>query len=502
VTQLVEIYDQFCKAVDRGKEIRVVFLDISKAFDRVWHRGLLHKLKACGISGRLLDWLKDYLSNRQQRVIVNGESSEWGDINAGVPQGSVLGPLLFLIFINDITHVISRCSIRLFADDTCLFIEVDDPDDAAEALNNDLHQLNEWATKWKVSFSPPKTKDLVISRKREERDHPVLYLDRAPINRVQSHKHLGLTICSDLTWGTHITEVVDKANRRLGILRSLKYKLSRLALERIYKSFIRPILEYGAIIWDKSPNDITNALETVQLNAARVVIGATARCSTEGLYKETAWEPLHKRREFQRLTQMYNIVNNKAPQYLINLLPGQIRQRTEYRLRNRGNLDPPRSRINVYGNSFFPNTIRLWNDLDIGRRSLPSTEAFKSAQRRSLPKKNSLHYFGGRLESAIHARMRIHNSPLNADLCNSLHVIASPLCTCGLAVEETVKHFFFKCTLYNAQRETLIANLLPFHIKEEECAHLLNGIPDVDHLTNIHIFGAVHQFIIDTKRFY
>ena len=102
-----------------------MFLDISKAFDRVWHRGLLHKIKACGISGPLHDWLKDYLTDRQQRVIINGEQSEWGNIKAGVPQGSVLGPLLFLIFINDITHVIKHCKIRLFADDTCLFIEVD-----------------------------------------------------------------------------------------------------------------------------------------------------------------------------------------------------------------------------------------------------------------------------------------------------------------------------------------------------------------------------------------
>jgi hypothetical protein len=153
VTQLTEIYDQFCKAVNSGKEIRVVFLDISKAFDRVWHKGLLHKLKACGITGRLLDWLKDYLTDRQQRVIVNGEYSEWGKIEAGVPQGSVLGPLLFLIFINDITHVIRHCKIRLFADDTCLFMEIDDPTVQAEEINNDLEKLNEWANKWHVTFS-------------------------------------------------------------------------------------------------------------------------------------------------------------------------------------------------------------------------------------------------------------------------------------------------------------------------------------------------------------
>ena len=119
--QLLYIYNDFCKAIDEGKEVRVVFCDISKAFDRVWHRGLIHKLFNIGIRDDLLDWFKSYLMNRQQRVVLNNTNSDWRPLSAGVPQGSILGPLLFLIYINDIVNDISS-QIRLFADDTSLYI--------------------------------------------------------------------------------------------------------------------------------------------------------------------------------------------------------------------------------------------------------------------------------------------------------------------------------------------------------------------------------------------
>ena len=499
ITQLTELYDQFCKAVNDGKEIRVVFLDISKAFDRVWHKGLLHKLRGCGISGKLLEWLKNYLSDRQQRVVINGESSQWGNINAGVPQGSVLGPLLFLIFINDITHVIRHCKIRLFADDTCLFIEVDDPGTMADLIDEDLKSISQWADKWKVTFSPPKTKELVISNKRNKPNHPVIKLDDVPITRVDNHKHLGLTLSNDLTWKTHVEEITDKANRRLGILRTLKYKLNRISLERIYKSMVRPILEYGDIVWHNT-SQCMNSLEKVQLNAARIVVGATAKCSTQGLYNETKWETLAQRRAFHRMTLFYKIRNGIAPQYLLDMAPGLVQNRTQYRLRNTQNIDIPRTRINAYTNSFFPSAARLWNELCNTLKNLPSVESFKYMHSSKLPKPNPLFYYGGRLEAAIHARLRINNSPLRAHLCNHLNVIDSPLCPCGSGQNETPKHYFFECQLYDQQRRALKSNLLPLVINRVD--HLLFGVPGTDHLDNIQLFEAVHQFIRDTMRFY
>ena len=148
--------------MDLQKEVRIAFCDITKAFDRVYHPGLLFKLRNAGIDGPLLSWLADYLDNRQQRVVVKGGTSPWSRVKAGVPQGSVLGPLLFLIYINDIVNVVNS-SIRLFADDTVLFITVEDPVVAANTLNSDLHEVENWAYKWLVSFNPSKTSSNVYN---------------------------------------------------------------------------------------------------------------------------------------------------------------------------------------------------------------------------------------------------------------------------------------------------------------------------------------------------
>ena len=164
VNQLINICNTFAKAVDEGKEIRVISCDISKALDRVWHRGLLFKLRRMGISGPLLDWFQSYLSQRFQRVATEGCASEFLEIKAGVPQGSIIGPLLFLIYINDIVDEIET-NIRLFADDTTLHLVVDNPTRAADLLNSDLHKVHNWSKDWLVKFNPNKTEELVISRK-------------------------------------------------------------------------------------------------------------------------------------------------------------------------------------------------------------------------------------------------------------------------------------------------------------------------------------------------
>ena len=239
VNQLVDIYNTFCKSFDEGKEVCAVFCDISKAFDRVWHRGLLFKLESIGVSDSLLLWFKSYLADRKQRVVLPGAVSAWNNIKAGVPQGSILGPLLFLIYINDIVVDI-HSSIRLFADDTSLYIIVNNPQQTANLLNADLGL---WASRWLVSFNPSKSESMTLSRKQNKPLHPPLNMAQLNINEVTSHKHLGLIFSDDGSWHEHIDHVKAKSWFRLNIMRKLKFQLDRKSLEIIYTSFIRPLLE-------------------------------------------------------------------------------------------------------------------------------------------------------------------------------------------------------------------------------------------------------------------
>ena len=179
VNQLISITHTIFKAFDCNPplDVRSVYLDISKAFDRVWHDGLIYKLKRCGVSGNLLALINNFLKDRKQRTVLNGQSSSWGNISAGVPQGSILGPLFFLVYINDLTGDL-RCNVKLFADDTSLFTVVQNFNSAANDMNHDLELIRQWAHDWRMSFNPDPQKqavELIFSRKKIKADYPELY---------------------------------------------------------------------------------------------------------------------------------------------------------------------------------------------------------------------------------------------------------------------------------------------------------------------------------------
>ena len=192
-----------------------------KAFDKVWHEGLIYKLKCNGISGKLLTFFENYLSQRCQRVVLNGKESEWTGIKAGVPQGSVLGPLLFLIYINDLTDNISS-DMRLFADDSSLFTRVNGTIETHDKFVNDLQTISQWAYQWKMTFKPDKTKqaiEVIFSCKTNKPNHPDLTFNNIPIARESPTKNLGVYLDTRVNFSRHIKEKILKAMKGVTLLK-------------------------------------------------------------------------------------------------------------------------------------------------------------------------------------------------------------------------------------------------------------------------------------------
>ena len=272
IYQLLSIVHSIYADFDHNPSLEVQgnFFDISKAFDKVWHEGLLYKLESIGISGNLLNLFCSFLNDRYQRVVINGQHSDWAPILAKVPQSSILGPLLFPIYINDLPGNLNSL-VEFFADDTSLFSTVHDPTLSAKILNDDLSRISEWAHKWKMLFNPDITKQaqaVIFSRKNTKIEHPIVYFNEVSVAHTTCQKHLGMHLDEKLNFNHHVKEKIAKANKGIGLIRKLAHVLPRQSLLTIYKSFIRPHLDYGDIIYDQPNNEsFCNLIEKVQYNA-------------------------------------------------------------------------------------------------------------------------------------------------------------------------------------------------------------------------------------------
>ena len=256
INQLLCITHDIYQSLDDGLETRGVFLDISKAFDKVWHEGLLFKLKQNGISGNLLNVITDFLYQRKQRVVLNGQHSSWTNVQAGVPQGSILGPLFFLIYINDLSDGLTS-NPKLFADDTSLFSVVQNINSTANNLNSDLMKISNWAFQCKMRFNADPEKEaqeVIFSRKIKKIDHPPLYFNQKLVKSSLAHKYIGMVLDTKSDFSLHLKNVQNKVNKIIGLLRKLQNTLPRTSFITIFKSFIRPHLDYECIIYDLACN--------------------------------------------------------------------------------------------------------------------------------------------------------------------------------------------------------------------------------------------------------
>ena len=492
--QLLSIYDDFCKALDQRCNTQALFFDISKAFDKVWHRGLIKKLNSIGIKGPLLNWFSNYLNNRHQAVVIKGKISSYKTVNAGVPQGSVLGPLLFLIYINDIVDDIESL-VKLFADDTSMYLSLNDADRRTAILNSDIQKITSWSQTWKVDFNPNKTELLTISNQWHPETRPLLF-DNTVLSETACHKHLGVIFQNDCHWNSHIESIVAKIRPQLACFRSFKYKFSRKTLEIIYKSYILPHLDYADVVWDNCSIALENQLENAHLDALRTITGSVRGTSHEKLYKESGFVSLKVRRERHKLILFFKLVNGLLPDYLLAYLPPLTANTNPYPRRRPLELQVPNFRLTLYENSFFPSTTVLWNSLPDDIKSTTSLSRFKkllSADDPVLPP----HYFAGnRRAQAIHCKLRINMSDLKNDMFNRF-ISESKSCECGHRIENA-KHYLLDCPIFNNVRATTIDTLPP---STKHINTLLSGNRNFSLPCNLYICLTVQEFIEDSNRF-
>ena len=312
---LTVVSDRIARAFNRSGTTRAVALDISKAFDRVWHAGLLHKLKSYGISGQIFGLICSFLSNGRLRVVLDGKSSQEYPVNAGVPQGSILGPTLFLLYINDLPDDII-CNIAIYADDTTLYSTCDQASDLwqqlelASELESDLRDTADWGRKWLVNFNAGKTQLVSFDRSKNTGAIDVK-MDGSVLEEKTSFKMLGLTFSSKLDWGSYIDSIAKTASKKIGaLIRSMKFLSAEVALY-LYKSTIRPCMEYCCHIWAGAPNCYLELLGKLQKQI----------CRTVGPSHAVSLEPLGHRRNVASLSLFYRYYFGRCSSELTQLVP-------------------------------------------------------------------------------------------------------------------------------------------------------------------------------------
>ena len=379
-------------------------------------------------------------------MVLNGKESNWMNLKAGVPQGSVLGPLLFLVYINDLTDNISS-DIRLFADDSALFTCVKGVNQTHEKLEKDLQTVTKCAYQWKMVFNPDITKqaiEIIFSCKNKKTDHPELAFNGIPIAREPFTKHLGVYLDSRLNFVKHIKEQVLKAMKSVSLLKFLSKYVDRNVLDLSYKMYVRPHLDYGDVIYHNQRIDVMNLTERVQYKAALIVSGCWQGTSWENLYEEIGWESLSDRRWARRLTIFYKMNNGLAPSYLSDHIPK--RNEINFNLRNR-NDNIPLLRTQRYKNSFFPYTIKSWKDLN-EEVNKPSVQSFKKHLNDFIrPTGHSLFGIRDKFGIKLLTKIRVSFSDLRDHRFNHNFNCESPICSCGIE-DETSVHSFLRCPHY------------------------------------------------------
>lgn len=373
-------------------------MDYKKAFDLIDHDILLTKLETYGITSRELMLLTSYLKGRRSSVAIGGVQSEYRLITHGVPQGSVLGPLLFIIFVNDLPNSVSQSTVDIYADDTTLSTSavVSDLPAIQQRLQDDINKIADWTSYNKMVLNASKTKSLLVTGKRLEKKAPdtnfKLSCKDSEIEQKTSYKLLGVKLDNHLSFTEHIDDICKKMSQRIAVLKKIKRNLPLAERKLYFNALIKPIMLYGSCAWCTASEENVNRVSKLQKRAARVILDAHIDERSELLFKRLDWLPLKEELKLKRASLIFRRIKdeNNCPSYITKLLTRNSDRHTRTSRYGKYNLVcPSYNRETEGGRTFQANGAKLWNSIPLDIRKKDSIGSFRSSFKKYLLAKNS-----------------------------------------------------------------------------------------------------------------
>ena len=391
-TALTWYTDKIYRNMGDKKATVSVYLDLAKAFDTVNHEMLLLKLKSYGITGTAHDWFSSYLSNRKQQVCVNGQLSSPSTVTMGVPQGSILGPLAFIIFINDLPSAIKHSEVHMYADDTVIFLGSDKPDYISKRLSSDLNAINDWFTKNHLSLNVSKTKFMIYGTNALKKRFSNLRLDVGGelIERVHNFKYLGVIFDENLTWDNHIEYVHSKASSRLYLFKRLRHHLDKDQAMIVFSALVQSVMDYADTVWSSCSAKSQNLLQKLQnkgLRSIHNIPDSLARFhSISDLLHQTGWTDLATRRKARLCVLTYKTISGDLPSYMSEMILPATTPAYCTRSTLRRSLHVPRTLNRTGDLAFSVVAPNLWNSFDHELSNAASLRNFKTLLQNYLKK--------------------------------------------------------------------------------------------------------------------